>query len=82
MAGSSYKGSEIKSVDQFISGDGLDFEREKEIGQHIGYRHDVNLLPDYARLTPFLEKYMELRAGATSTGSRTCTWATSRVTPR
>ena len=60
MAGSSYKGSEIKSVDQFISGDGLDSEREKEIGQHIGYRYDVNLLPDYDRLTPFLKKYIEL----------------------
>ena len=60
MAGSSYKGSEIRSVDQFISGDGLDSEREKEIGQHIGYRYDVNLLPDYDRLTPFLKKYIEL----------------------
>ena len=60
MAGSSYKGSEIKSVDQFISGDGLDSEREKEIGQHIGYRYDVNLVPDYDRLTPFLTKYIEL----------------------
>ncbi|MFQ5545616.1 MAG: hypothetical protein ACE5FE_06540 [Acidiferrobacterales bacterium] len=29
------------------------------IGQNIGYRYDVNLLPDYTRLTPFLEKYME-----------------------
>jgi len=60
MAGSSYKGSEIRSVDQFISSDGLDSEREKEIGQHIGYRYDVNLLPDYDRLTPFLTKYIEL----------------------
>ena len=60
MAGSSYKGSEIKSVDQFIASDGLDSEREKEIGQHIGYRYDVNLLPDYDRLTPFLGKYIEL----------------------
>ena len=60
MAGSSYKGSEIKSVDQFIASDGLDSEREKEIGQHIGYRYDVNLLPDYDRLTPFLAKYIEL----------------------
>jgi len=34
--------------------------REKEIGQHIGYRYDVNLLPDYSRLTPFLEKYIEV----------------------
>ena len=60
MAGTSYKGSELRSVDQFISSDGLDSEREKEIGQHIGYRYDVNLLPDYDRLTPFLRKYLEI----------------------
>jgi hypothetical protein len=60
MAGSSYKGSEIKDVDQFLKGAGLDSEREKDIGQHIGYRYDVNLLPDYDRLTPFLKKYMEV----------------------
>ena len=29
------------------------------IGQHIGYRYDVNLLPDYKKLTPFLKKYIE-----------------------
>ena len=33
--------------------------RAKMIGQHIGYRYDVNLLPDYKRLTPFLKKYVE-----------------------
>ncbi len=33
--------------------------REKEIGQHIGYRYDVNLVPDPERITPFLKKYME-----------------------
>ena len=60
MAGTSYKGSEIESVDQFIKGDGLDSVREKEIGQHIGYRYDINLLPDPSRLTPFLEKYLEI----------------------
>ena len=60
MAGSSYKGSEIKDVDQFIEGSGLDSEREKEIGQHIGYRYDVNLVPDYDRLTPFLKQYLEI----------------------
>ena len=27
--------------------------REKMIGQHIGYRYDVNLLPDYKKVTPF-----------------------------
>ena len=35
-------------------------EREKEIGQHIGYRYDVNLVPDYERITPFLKKYLEV----------------------
>ena len=33
--------------------------REKMIGQHIGYRYDVNLLPDYKKVTPFLKKYIE-----------------------
>ena len=33
--------------------------REKMIGQHIGYRYDVNLLPDYSKITPFLSKYIE-----------------------
>ena len=60
MAGSSYKGAEIKDVDHFLKGGGIDSDREKEIGQHIGYRYDVNLLPDYERLTPFLKKYMEV----------------------
>ena len=49
-----------KDVDQFLKTDGLDSKREKEIGQHIGYRYDVNLLPDYERLTPFLKKYIEM----------------------
>ena len=38
----------------------LGSDREKEIGQHIGYRYDVNLLPNYERLTPFLKKYIEI----------------------
>ena len=47
-------------VDKFLKdATGLDTAREKEIGQHIGYRYDVNLLPDYNRLTPFLKDYME-----------------------
>ena len=33
--------------------------REKMIGQHIGYRYDVNLLPDYKKITPFLKKYID-----------------------
>jgi hypothetical protein len=38
---------------------GIETAREKLIGQHIGYRYDVNLLPDYTRLTPYLKAYME-----------------------
>jgi hypothetical protein len=60
MAGKQYRGSEIKDVDQFLKDTaGLESEREKEIGQHIGYRYDVNLVPDYERLTPFLKNYLE-----------------------
>lgn len=46
-------------VNRYLTSEGLDTDREKEIGQHIGYRYDVNLLPDYSRLTPFLEKYIQ-----------------------
>ena len=61
MAGTQYRGSEIIDVDQFLNdADGLVSEREKEIGQHIVYRYYVNLVPDYARITPFLSKYMEV----------------------
>ena len=38
----------------------LGSKREKESGQQIGYRYDVNLVPDYERLTPFLKKYLEV----------------------
>ena len=48
-----------KDIDRYLTSDGLDSERERDIGQHIGYRYDVNLLPDYARITPFLEAYIE-----------------------
>ena len=48
-------------IDKYLKdAKGLDTKREKEIGQHIGYRYDVNLVPDYSRLTPFLTKYMEI----------------------
>ena len=40
--------------------DGIETKREMEIGQHIGYRYDVNLLPDYSIITPFLKKYIDL----------------------
>ena len=54
------KARATSDIDQFIKGDGLDSEREQIIGQHIGYRYDVNLLPDYTRLTPFLKRYIEM----------------------
>ena len=47
-------------INHFLNTDGLDEEREKIIGQHIGYRYDVNLVPDYDRITPFLKKYLEV----------------------
>ena len=52
--------SDRQDIDRFLNTDGLERAREKEIGQHIGYRYDVNLLPDHARLTPFLRNYMEI----------------------
>ena len=61
MAGTQYRGSEITDVDQFVKdATDLESERKKEINQHIGYRYDVNLVPDYNRITPFLSKYMEV----------------------
>ncbi len=47
-------------VDKFIESDGLDSDREKAIGQHIGYRYDVNLAPDMERCTEFLKTYMKI----------------------
>ncbi len=52
--------TEEKDVDRYLETDGLDTDRERDIGQHIGYRYDVNLLPDYGRLTPFLKAYIEV----------------------
>jgi len=48
-----------RKKDELVPED-LGTEREKEIGQHIGYRYDVNLVPDYERLTPFLKKYIQI----------------------
>jgi hypothetical protein len=56
---SAAKSNGVNDIDHFIKTQGLDTRREKEIGQHIGYRYDVNLVPDYNRLTPFLKKYLE-----------------------
>lgn len=49
----------MSKKDELVPED-LGTNREKEIGQHIGYRYDVNLVPDYDRLTPFLKKYLEV----------------------
>ena len=49
----------MNEKDQLVPED-LGSKREKEIGQHIGYRYDVNMLPDYEKLTPFLKKYIEM----------------------
>ncbi|MDH3693580.1 MAG: hypothetical protein OER96_03285 [Gammaproteobacteria bacterium] len=52
--------SNVEDIDRFIKdASGLGTEREAMIGQHIGYRYDVNLVPDMNRITPFLTKYME-----------------------
>ena len=48
VGGAKLKDKEIKS------------SREKMIGQHIGYRYDVNLIPDYQHITPFLKKYIDI----------------------
>ena len=49
---------ENKDIDHYLKSDGVDSEREKMIGQTIGYRYDVNLLPDLSKLTPFLKNYL------------------------
>ena len=50
----------VENVNKYLESEGLDTDREKDIGQHIGYRYDVNLVPDYNRLTPFLKKYIDV----------------------
>jgi len=51
-----------------VGADGRDTDREQEIGQHIGYRYDVNLVPDLKFITPFLQKYIDKWAGKILTG--------------
>ena len=53
------KNNKIKKSSKGQLGKKKETAREKMIGQTIGYRYDVNLLPDYKRLTPFLKKYIE-----------------------
>ena len=47
--------SKVKKEKKLKLGTFKETAREKLIGQHIGYRYDVNLLPDYKRITPFLK---------------------------
>lgn len=54
------KTAQTGDVDRFLTEEGIDSEHEKWIGQHIGYRYDVNLVPDMDRISPFLKKYIEV----------------------
>ena len=51
--------SKVKKEKKLKLGTFKETATEKLIGQHIGYRYYVNLLPDYKRITPFLKKYVE-----------------------
>ena len=59
MAKKKKNNKKIKKENKGQLGKKRETAREKMIGQTIGYRYDVNLLPDYKRLTPFLKKYIE-----------------------
>ena len=59
MAKKKNKNKKIKNDTKGQLGKKKESAREKMIGQTIGYRYDVNLLPDYNRVTPFLKKYIE-----------------------
>ena len=48
-----------KQQKSMVGDGGLDTNREQEIGQHIGYRYDVNLVPDLKFITPFLQSYID-----------------------
>lgn len=48
-----------ENINRFVESDGVETEREKSIGQHIGYRYDVNLVPDMKYCTPFLKQYIK-----------------------
>ena len=52
------------------------------IGQHIGYRYDVNLLPDYNRITPFLKKYIEHMGWDDLNWLKMFIWVTKMVSPQ
>ena len=65
------KPKDKSDVDKYLKdAAGLDTAREQLIGQHIGYRYDVNLLPDYERLTPYLKAYIEFMNSGSLKGRR------------
>ena len=52
VKGGGYKavgGAKLKDKD-------IKSDREKSIGQNIGYRYDVNLIPDYKKTYPISKK--------------------------
>jgi len=48
-----------KPVTDSSASDEAGAQRQKKAAQRVGYPYDVNLLPDYSRLTPFLKRYIE-----------------------
>ena len=50
------KKTKTKVKKENLGGKSKETAREKMIGQHIGYRYDVNLLPDYKKMTPLSEQ--------------------------
>jgi hypothetical protein len=52
------KKTKTKVKKENLGGKSKETAREKMIGQHIGYRYDVNLLPDYKKMTPLLPRHM------------------------
>jgi hypothetical protein len=60
MADDTKLGDQQHDIDRYLTDDeGIDTEHEQWTGQHIGYRYDVNLLPDYSKITPFLQDYLD-----------------------
>ncbi len=53
------KNKKIKKVAKGQLGKKKETAREKMIGQTIGYRYDVNLLPDYKRLHTIIERILD-----------------------
>jgi hypothetical protein len=52
--------SGAKDIDHFIKTSGLDSQREKEIGQHIGNRYEDNMVYNSRGLAPLQKKYIQV----------------------